>query len=274
MPPNAFQIDDRTVRLSESSYASPPPLMDRQPRRNRQPSLDQDGFAKPLAPAYIDTPTPANRIYHLSQLDPNQRRQDARRPVAASPRKTRTTARVTTYDSFQDSRHATELVERGSAAPINHPHAHRSALPPLRQQMSCPPYISESVESRPTGYTLPPPPGEDSGEMPRSDSPQAASRLVGYSRPEPEILAPETVSNAMREKGASVKAWPAIYSRPSSGLRAMESVIGETPGLQRTDAVQQGSLAAEVEKNHDRTRTYGRQFVGNHMTGNGDSTLR
>lgn len=136
--------------------------------------------------------------------------------------------------------------------------------------MSCPPYISESIESRPTGYTLPPPPGGGLVDMPCPDSRQGASRLVGYSRPEPEVLAHETVSNATWEKGASVKPWPAVYGRPSSGSRAMVSVIGETPGFQRTDALQQGSLAGEVERNHDRPLTNSRQSVENHMLRKGD----
>lgn len=37
-------------------------------------SVDQDGFVKPFAPAIIDTPTPANRIYHLKPVDPNIRK--------------------------------------------------------------------------------------------------------------------------------------------------------------------------------------------------------
>ncbi|KAJ9110512.1 hypothetical protein QFC22_006719 [Naganishia vaughanmartiniae] len=37
-------------------------------------SVDKDGFAKPYVPAMIDTPTPANRVYHLNPLDPNIRK--------------------------------------------------------------------------------------------------------------------------------------------------------------------------------------------------------
>lgn len=46
----------------------------REARQQPPGSVDQDGFVKPFAPAIIDTPTPANRFYHLKPIDPNTRK--------------------------------------------------------------------------------------------------------------------------------------------------------------------------------------------------------
>lgn len=244
------QKKDRIIHLPESSYAFPPPLRDRrispEPFK-RPPSVDHDGFAKPLAPAYIDTPTPANRIYHLKQLDPNQKRSDTHRAVAASPKKSTGMASVATRDPYQDGRCIPDPFWRGSAVPTEHRNARDLVTPPIRQQMSCPPYINESIESRPTGYTLPPPPDGHRTDMQHSE---LHGPLIGFGFAGPlgKILAPETASIAHANNATtSAKPWPTVYGRPiSSGSRAGVSAVAETPGLQQTGALPQEARAGGI----------------------------
>ncbi|GHJ86340.1 hypothetical protein NliqN6_2742 [Naganishia liquefaciens] len=238
-------IYGRDLRFPESSYAWPSPGMD---VNKGQPSYDQDGFVKPLAPAYIDTPTPANRIYHLGQLDPNQRRERGSRSSTTSPKKMRLATPAAINGPFQNSRYAPESGWRGSTASIGYQDPRSAVIPPFRQPMSCPPFSNESVESRPTGYTLPSPPGVDPVDAQTCDSSHA--RTHGYARPEPRILATETVSNVITDQGASPKRWPAVYGRQSSGSRATMSAVQETPGFHRTDALRQDALVEDPDESN------------------------
>lgn len=224
----------------------------------KPPSLDQDGFVKPLLPlykplppAYIDTPTPANRIYHLKEVDPNQTsRQSYSTPPTLSSKRPREVADAD--DPFVE-RSRFDMSPRNTSGPASHRILQESfKLPPLRHDLSPRPVEEESLKTLPTGLTqLGPQGGEnnkESGAPARTEGDATLQRGIS-SRSLRYILAPETVAASKDDHGGlptvnnssglhhEQQTWPEMYGNPlTTCSRPLDSVVKETSDRQQSTA--------------------------------------
>lgn len=226
-----------------------------------------DGFVKPLPPAYIDTPTPANRIYHLKEVDPNQRSRG--NPASSAAASSKRPAKALGADDsffrgtprFSPLRHAFDPAERQNIQ-------ESFKLPPLRHDANIRPLDEESLMTLPTGFTqleLPDP--AHNAENVRGaviEGKEVSPRADVSSRSLRRILAPETVSisedigNLAPRLGPAgqvqaLKPWPEIYGDPVSvPSRMLASSAKETSSLQRTvDGVSETRPAGQPNQRGD-----------------------
>jgi hypothetical protein len=248
-------------QLKQTSHQHGPPrryspLSQRYERE--PPSIDQDGFVKPLLPlykplppAYIDTPTPANRIYHLKEVDPNQTsRQSYSTPPTLSSKRPRD---IADPDDPFVGRSKFDMSPRNTSSPASHRIIQASfKLPPLRHDLSPRLVEEESLKTLPTGLTQLEPQGRGNNkesEAPAWTERDATSQTDVSSRSLRYILAPETVaaSNDDRRGSPAVKnllgphhaqqTWPEMYGNPlSTCSRPLDSVVKETSDTQQSTA--------------------------------------
>lgn len=245
-----------TRQTRQASHLHPQPRHLSPPTQRyqiRPPSFDQDGFVKPLLPvykplppAYIDTPTPANRIYHLKEVDPNR---TSHQSYSSSPAFSSKRPLVVpdADDPFGPS-HFNE--SRYVSNPVQHKDLQESfKLPPLRHDTSPGPVEEESMKSLPTGLTQLEPQGQGHNNLSerRVDmAKEATPQRNVSSRSLRQILAPETVSAPQENDGDMLptmnqsgraheqKPWPEIYGDPlstSSGL--LVNSVKETSDVQQ-----------------------------------------
>lgn len=238
---------------------------------SRPPSFDQDGFAKPLLPvykplppAYIDTPTPANRIYHLKEVDPNRTshqghfRSSSKRPLVVSD----------ADDPFGGPSHF--HTPRYVSSPVQHQEIQESfKLPPLRHDTSPGPVEEDSMKTMPTGLTQLEPQGQWNNNLNegRVETEKVATPQRNVSsRSLRQILAPETVSAPKEHDGGALptnhsgraqeqKPWPEIYGDPlSTSSRLLVSSVKETSDarISTPEGVHKTSVAAQFTQQNER----------------------
>lgn len=248
--------DVRLEHLQTRQYSSA-----QQRYETKPPSIDQDGFVKPLPPhrkplsfAYIDTPTPANRIYHLREVDPNRTpHENYSTPPTLALKHPREVSNVDDPFAAASGNH---ILAHSASSPAPHGFMQESfKLPPLRHDGSPRPVEEECLETLPTGLTQLEPQGQkhnrESGEQAGTAKEATPQRNVS-SRSLRYILAPETATSPKgNDRGATPalaslfqsdldqveKPWPGLYGNPSStASRGLMNSVKETSDRQQATA--------------------------------------
>ncbi|KAJ9112611.1 hypothetical protein QFC19_000631 [Naganishia cerealis] len=204
-------------------------------------TLDGDGFVKPYAPAVIDTPTPANRIYHLKQVDPNVRKvkQNFNPSSVSSPSK------KPANPVDRNDLSVREKVTHGKRADLDIQRKHTESfhsrqeplLPGIRLDDSLPGPQGEVEESMdyPTGMTQIV--FQYQAEQIARQQAQNSARNVSTTKDSPHslrhILAPETVATSGRLDDSLTL--PAIASSETPKFGHLPSIYGAQEAIRLSD---------------------------------------